>query len=147
MTLSWRQMRAVLCLYPPVLPVSVTHRGTTFCVFLLSLEQEIVLPTDRNGEGMASLNVHVEQSLRTDPLVWLITERPDGRPYIVPVWFFWDGQTFLIFSEPNTQKLRQNLLVTLALDGAGNFGYDVVVFEGTAELLNDLSQRLTEKAA
>ena len=85
MTLSWRQGRAVLCLYPRVLPVSVTHRGTTFCVFLLSLEQEIVLPTDRNGEGMASLNVHVEQRLRTDPLVWLITVRPDGRPYIVPV--------------------------------------------------------------
>jgi PPOX class probable F420-dependent enzyme len=94
---------------------------------------------------MPSLNAHVEQRLRTDPLVWLITVRPDGRPHVVPLWFFWDGQTFLIFSEPNTQKLRnlrQNHYVTLALDGAGKLGYDVVVVEGTAELLHETSLNL-----
>ncbi len=94
---------------------------------------------------MPSLNAHVEQRLRTDPLVWLITVRPDGRPHVVPVWFFWDGETFLIFSEPNKPKvrnLRQNPNVTLALDGAGNLGWDVVVVEGTAELLNETSLSL-----
>ena len=53
-----------------------------------------------------------------------------------------DGQTFLIISEPNTQKLRnlrQNPHVMLALDGTGNLGDDVVVVEGTAELLNETS--------
>jgi PPOX class probable F420-dependent enzyme len=94
---------------------------------------------------MSSLNAHVEQRLRNDPLVWLITVRPDGRPHVVPLWFFWDGETFLICSEPNTQKLRnlrQNPNVMLALDGAGNLGYDVVVVEGTAELLNETSLSL-----
>jgi PPOX class probable F420-dependent enzyme len=88
---------------------------------------------------MPSLNAQVEHRLRNDPIVWFITVRPDGRPHVVPVWFFWDGETFLIGSRPNKQKLRnlrQNPNVMLALDGTGNLGDDVVVVEGTAELLN-----------
>ena len=91
---------------------------------------------------MPSLNAHVEQRLRTDWWAWLITVRPDGRPHVVLVGFFWDGQTFLIFSQPNTQKLRNvrhNPHVRLALDGTGKLGLDVVVVEGTAELLNETS--------
>jgi PPOX class probable F420-dependent enzyme len=91
---------------------------------------------------MPSLNVHVEQRLRTDWWVWLITVRPDGRPHVVCVGFFWDGQTVLIFSQPNRQKLRNvrhNPHVMLALDGTGKMGVDVVVVEGTAELLNETS--------
>ena len=91
---------------------------------------------------MPSLNAHVELRVRTDWWVWLITVRPDGRPHVVLVGFFWDGQTFLIFSEPNKQKLRNvhhNPHVMLALDGTGKMGLDVVVVEGTAELLNEVS--------
>ncbi len=58
--------------------------------------------TFRTEKKMPSLNAHVEQRLRTDQIVWLTTVRPDGRPHVVPVGFFWDGQTFLICSEPNT---------------------------------------------
>ena len=64
---------------------------------------------------------------------------------MVPVWLFWDGETFLIVSQPNKQKLRnvwQNSNVTLALDGTRNLGVDVVVVEGTAELLNEPSVSL-----
>jgi PPOX class probable F420-dependent enzyme len=91
---------------------------------------------------MPSLTAHVEQRLRTDWWVWLITVRPDGRPHAVTVGFFWDGQTVLIFSQPNRQKLRNvrhNPHVTLALDGTGKMGDDVVVVEGTAELLTETS--------
>jgi PPOX class probable F420-dependent enzyme len=101
--------------------------------------------TFRTEKSMPNINAHVEQRLRNDPLVWLITVRPDGRPHVVPVWFFWDGDTFLIFSEPNKQKLRnvqQNPNVSLALDGTGTLGLDVVVVEGTAELLNEPSLSL-----
>jgi PPOX class probable F420-dependent enzyme len=96
---------------------------------------------------MPSWNAHVEQRLRTDPLVWLITVRPDGRPNVVPVWFFWDGETFLICSQPKAQKvrnLRHNPHVMLAIDGAGKLGDDVVVVEGTAELLNETSLNLSK---
>jgi PPOX class probable F420-dependent enzyme len=94
---------------------------------------------------MPNINAHVEQRLRNDPIVWLITVRPDGRPHVVPVWFFWDGETFLIMSQPNKQKLhnlRQNPNVSLALDGTGNLGEDVIVVEGTAALLNESSLSL-----
>jgi len=96
----------------------------------------------RREQTMSSLNAHVEQRLLTDQWVWLITVRPDGRPHVVLVGFFWDGQTFLIFSQPNRQKLRNvrhNPQVMLALDGTGKMGDDVVVVEGTAELLNETS--------
>src|SRR5215469_10155544 len=67
------------------------------------------------------LDVSIDQRLCTDPVIWLHSTRPDGRPHVVPVWFLWDGATILIFSLPNTQKLR-NLqhcpTVMLALDSA-----------------------------
>ena len=84
-------------------------------------------------------DVHVDQRLRSDPIIWLTTVRPDGRPHTIPVWFLWDGQTILIVSQPNTQKirnLRSNPNVTLALDGTDEGG-DVVVLEGKAELLEE----------
>jgi PPOX class probable F420-dependent enzyme len=96
---------------------------------------------------MPSLNAHIEQRLRTDSVVWLITVRTDGRPHVVPVSFFWDGETFLICSKPNAQKvrnLRHNHHVLLALDGTGTWGDDVVVAEGTAELLDETSLNLSK---
>jgi PPOX class probable F420-dependent enzyme len=96
---------------------------------------------------MPRLDDHVEQRLRSDWWIWLITVRPDGRPHVVLVGFFWDGKTFLIFSQPNTQKVRNvryNPQVTLALDGTGKLGHDVVVVEGTAELLTATTLRVLQ---
>ena len=84
-------------------------------------------------------NAHADQRLRTDPLIWLTTVRPDGRPHMVAVWFLWDGEKFLIFSQPNTQKLRNlqhNSHVTLALDNTHSGG-DVIVIDGEAELITN----------
>ena len=81
------------------------------------------------------LQPHVEERLRSDEMVWLTTVRPDGRPHNIPVWFLWESATILIFSKPNSQKirnLRQNQSVTLALDDTKK---GVVILEGTAELL------------
>jgi PPOX class probable F420-dependent enzyme len=80
---------------------------------------------------------HVDQRLRSDIMIWLTTVRADGRPHSVAVWFVWDGSTFLIFSQPNKQKIRNlqhNSNVVLALDDTRN-GSDVIVIEGKAELL------------
>lgn len=84
-------------------------------------------------------NAHIDERLRTDPIIWLSSVRPDNRPHIVAVWFLWDGETILIFSQPNTQKvrnLRHNTSVMLALDNTHQ-GDDVIMIEGKAELLND----------
>jgi PPOX class probable F420-dependent enzyme len=82
---------------------------------------------------------HAEQRLRSDVIGWLTTVGPEGRPYTVPVWFLWKDGTVLIFSQPNKQKVRnlpKNPRVTLALDNTHGGG-DVVIIEGTAELVND----------
>jgi PPOX class probable F420-dependent enzyme len=81
------------------------------------------------------LQPYVEERLRSNEMIWLVTVRPDGRPHSIPVWFLWESATILIFSKPNTQKirnLRQNHSVTLALDDTKK---GVVILEGTAELL------------
>ena len=82
---------------------------------------------------------HAEQRLRSNIIAWLTTVGADGRPYTVPVWFLWEGNTILIFSQPRKQKirnLRKNARITLALDDTKE-GDDVVIVEGTAELLDN----------
>ncbi|HEX6607086.1 MAG TPA: TIGR03618 family F420-dependent PPOX class oxidoreductase [Chloroflexia bacterium] len=81
-------------------------------------------------------HVHALERLQGDIIIWLSTVRPDGRPHLVPVWFLWDEQTILIFSKPDQKirNLRQNPAVVLGLDDTDT-GEDVVLIEGTAELL------------
>ena len=93
-------------------------------------------------------DAHIDERLRTTPLIWLATVRPDGRPHLVPVGFVWDGETITICSEPNKQKLRniqQNPNVTLALDTDDEIG-DVVIVEGKAELLGQSAQTMNSPA-
>jgi PPOX class probable F420-dependent enzyme len=92
-----------------------------------------------------SKDAHIDQRLRAEPIIWLSSVRPDGRPHLVPVWFLWDGAAILIFSKPSAQKvrnLRHNPQVMLALDSADE-GEDVVLLEGRAELLGDDAPRST----
>ena len=86
-----------------------------------------------------SRDAHIERRLRSEPIIWLSSVRPDGRPHLVPVWFLWDGSSFLIFSQPNAQKvrnLRRSPQVMVALE-ATDEGEDVAIFEGEATLLDD----------
>ena len=80
---------------------------------------------------------HTAQRLSAEPVIWLGTVRPDGRPHNVPVWFAWHDPMVLIFSMPKTAKVRDVRLspaVSLALDSADG-GQDIVLAEGRAELI------------
>ncbi len=82
-------------------------------------------------------HAHIDQRLHNDEIVWLNSVRPDGRPHAVVVWFLWDGESVLIFSRPNNQKVRNiqhNPNVLLAVDNTNN-GSDPITIEGTATLL------------
>lgn len=83
---------------------------------------------------------HTAERLRTAEILWLATVRPNGRPHLVPVWFLWEGETILLFSKPENQKIRNirhNPEVTVSLD-ATDHGNDVTVLEGVAQFIDDL---------
>ena len=78
----------------------------------------------------------VERRLRDERIIWMTTVGPDRTPQPSPVWFHWDGQAFLVYSRPDTPKLRNigaNPRVALNLDGDGRGG-DIVVLTGDARI-------------
>jgi PPOX class probable F420-dependent enzyme len=82
---------------------------------------------------------HADRRLRDDLIMWLTTVNPAGQPQTSPVWFWWDGETVLIFSmarSPKVANIRGNPHVSLNLDGNGQGG-EIVSIEGTAELFDD----------
>jgi PPOX class probable F420-dependent enzyme len=82
---------------------------------------------------------YAEARLRSEPVIWLTTVRRDGQPQTSPVWFWWDGSSFLIYSRPRSQKvpnIRSDGRVSLNLDGDGKGG-GIVSIEGTARFDQD----------
>jgi PPOX class probable F420-dependent enzyme len=80
-----------------------------------------------------------DRRLREEKIAWLTTVRSDGQPQSVPVWFLWDGESFLIYSQPDRQKLKNiggNPRVGLHLN-SNDRGGDVVRAEAEAEILDD----------
>ena len=78
----------------------------------------------------------VERRLREEEVIWLTTVRRDGTPQPNPVWFVWNGETLLIYTLPDSFKvrnIRRSPRVSLHFDSGVN-GEDVVVFTGTASL-------------
>jgi len=77
----------------------------------------------------------LEKRLREEKTIWLTTVGADGTPQPVPVWFLWQDGTFLIFSQPKAQKLRniaQNPKVALHFNHTDDFGE-----EGIAVILGE----------
>lgn len=75
-----------------------------------------------------------EQRLTTERNIWLATNRADGRPHLVPVWFVWFDGRFYIGMQAESVKARnlaRNPKVSLALED----GVRVVICEGTAEIV------------
>jgi PPOX class probable F420-dependent enzyme len=85
------------------------------------------------------LGRHANSRLRQEHIIWLTTVDSRNSPQPRPVWFHWDGETFLIFSQPDKPKLRHiasNPKVSLNLH-TGEDGGDVAVFLGEAVVSTD----------
>lgn len=52
------------------------------------------------------LGSRTRKLLESEQIVWLTTVGRDGTPQPRPVWFLWDGASVLIYSRPETNKLR-----------------------------------------
>ncbi len=74
--------------------------------------------------------------LREETVIWLTAVAADGTPQPNPVWFLWDGASFLIYCQQGAKRLehiRRNPRVALHFD-SDEQGGDIVVFTGTARL-------------
>jgi PPOX class probable F420-dependent enzyme len=87
-----------------------------------------------------------EQRLREEEVIWLTTVNRSGQPQSSPVWFLWDGQTFLIYSRPNQKTVNVERHPRVSLHLNDHHGGDVVTIEGTAELQRN-APPATENAA
>ncbi len=84
----------------------------------------------------SEFGARVARRLEDEQVVWLTTVGADGTPQPSPVWFLWDGETVLIYSQPNTPKVRnvaRNPRVSLAFNATFHGG-DVVVLTGDARI-------------
>jgi PPOX class probable F420-dependent enzyme len=72
--------------------------------------------------------------LRDELVVWLITVSADGSPLPTPVWFWWDGETVLVYSQRDKPKLRHiatNPRVSVAMR-TDELGDEITVLAGEA---------------
>ncbi|HEV2066547.1 MAG TPA: TIGR03667 family PPOX class F420-dependent oxidoreductase [Thermomicrobiales bacterium] len=91
---------------------------------------------------MASVDLSFELSgkvldrLRSEQVIWFTTVSGTGAPQPSPVWFLWQDDSVLIFSQPDTPKvraIRHNPRVALSFNSNADGG-DVAVFSGVATL-------------
>lgn len=78
---------------------------------------------------------HVKRRLKREQEIWLTTVDKNGTPQPRPVWFYWDGETFLMYSQPHAHKVKhiaRNPNVVLHLNSTTEDG-GVVIFHGLAE--------------
>jgi PPOX class probable F420-dependent enzyme len=76
----------------------------------------------------------VAARLRDELVAWFISVSPSGTPVPTPVWFWWDGETLLIYSQPRKPKLRHiasNPRVAIAMR-TDVLGEDLAVITGDA---------------
>ena len=84
-------------------------------------------------------HARAEERLHSAVVIWLTTISPDDQPQSTPVWFLWDGDSFLIYSKPASPKvpsIRANAKVSLHLN-SNHVGDDAVIFEAAARLADD----------
>jgi PPOX class probable F420-dependent enzyme len=80
-----------------------------------------------------------DERLRSDVVVWLTTVDAGGQPQSTPVWFLWDGESFLIYSQPGARKvanIRSQPRVSLHLNSDPEADQAVIV-EAGAHLADD----------
>lgn len=82
------------------------------------------------------LGARAAKRLQDDHIIWLTTVSQDGTPQPNPVWFYWDGKSLLIYSQPTAHKvgnITRNPRVSLNFQ-ADDEGGDVIVLTGNASI-------------
>jgi PPOX class probable F420-dependent enzyme len=86
------------------------------------------------------LSPEVTQRLQQEAIIWFTTVSPKGVPTPNPVWFHWEGDNIIVYSQPTSFRVRNiknNPHVALTLQGVDGLGNNVVIINGEAELNPD----------
>jgi len=78
----------------------------------------------------------LERRFSEEVVIWLTTVDPDGTPEPSPVWFWWSGSEFIIYSYENVPRVRnveRHPPVSLHLNTTPT-GSGVVAITGRAEI-------------
>ncbi len=79
------------------------------------------------------------ERLSTEEVIWLTTVGGDGTPQPSPVWFLWENDAAIIYSQPKTPKIgniARHPQVALNFNSDAGGG-NVVILTGTAEIVAD----------
>lgn len=79
----------------------------------------------------------VARRLSEEEIIWLTTTDSLGSPQPRPVWFLWNGDTILIFSQPDAYKvhhIRKRPHVSLNLN-SDESGGNIAVILGEAKII------------
>jgi len=85
----------------------------------------------------AKLEIKAKRLIKREYVIWLTTIGSDLAPQPRPVWFIWDKDSFLIFSQPHAHKvkhIKQHPNVSLHFNTDETGDKDVIVYVGTARI-------------
>lgn len=85
----------------------------------------------------AQLESKAKKFIKQEYAIWLTTVGSNLAPQPRPVWFIWDNDSFLIFSQPHAHKLKhiqQHPNVSLHFNADKTADKDVIVYGGTARI-------------
>jgi len=89
------------------------------------------------SDPTTSLSPEIARRLREEEIIWFTSVSPKGVPSSNPVWFYWDEECIIVYSEPTSfrvRNLKSNPHVALALQGVDGLGNNVLTLNGEAEL-------------
>jgi PPOX class probable F420-dependent enzyme len=82
-----------------------------------------------------------KRCIKEEYFVWMTTVDSKGTPQPRPVWFIWEDDSFLIFSQPKAHKVKhilRNPNVALHFNTTDEKGEQrVIIFTGTATIDKD----------
>ena len=85
----------------------------------------------------AKLYSKARKLIKREYVIWLTTVASDFAPQPRPVWYIWDKDSFLIFSQPHAHKVKHiqshpNVSLHFNTDETGD--RDVIVYVGKAQI-------------
>ncbi len=89
------------------------------------------------SDSQTKLERKAKSLIKKEYVIWLTTVDSDHTPQPRPVWFIWDDNTFLIFSQPKAHKvqhIKQNDSISLHFNTDQTGDKDVIVYIGKATL-------------